>query len=776
MQVTRWSYPLRAERKKTDRYGMIDHAVGKRLALTRSDEKQEQRQGRENPPLSGTIHMNAMNFSEDLHAAKIMIVDDSPIDVKLLKVILRQEGFLHLIVTLDSREAADLYRDHAPDLVLLDLVMPHLDGFAVMAQLTAIESEDYSPILVVTSADGDDIRRQALLTGAQDFVTKPFDHTEVIARIRNMLMVRLLHRRVREQNRRLIRQNEQLRRDVAARIQAETEREALLAQLRISASVFDATQDGVVITDPQRRIIDVNPAFTTMTGYERSEFLGQNPRMLSSGMTPPMVFREMWRMVDEQGWWRGELINRRRNGQVYGELLTITAVKTPGGDVSHYVGVINHVNPLRDDILTGLPSRFAFQDRLAQALETARTDGTQVALLILNLDRFKDVNQALGHAMGDLLLRKAALRLRRCLPAAITLAHLRGDEFGVILPGLSDTIAVEEIVAGLLDSTSQPYDLGEEKVCQTSSIGVALFPADATDLEGLLRGADLAVHAAKVQGGARHHYFMTAMQTAAMERKSLSDDLRLALNEKQFQLYYQPIVDLTDGSIHKAEALIRWPHSSRGLISPAQFIPLAEQTGLIQEIGAWVTEEALVQVAALRRHRADFQMSVNLSPVQLRGRYGSAADLARRLVRTDLSGSALVLEITEGLLLDGDEQIRQRLSDYRALGVQLAIDDFGTGYSSLSYLNKFELDYLKIDQSFVRALVISPKQFALCEAIVVMAHKLGLRVIAEGIETDEQRALLAGMGCDFGQGYLFAKPQPSGPFTASITGINSAGR
>ena len=396
----------------------------------------------------------------------------------------------------------------------------------------------------------------------------------------------------------------------------------------------------------------------------------------------------------------------------------------------------------------------------------------KIALLFIDLDKFKEVNDTLGHSMGDILLAEAARRIGECVRDTDTVARLGGDEFIVILAKLDDAGSAERIAGSILQKLAEPFRLGDELAHVSASIGITLYPDDATGVEDLLKNADQAMYMAKDKGRNRFSYFTQAMQQAAQNRLRLVSDLRGALEANQFRVYYQPIVDLATGSINKAEALIRWQHPERGLISPAEFIPLAEETGLIVEIGDWVFKESARQIKHWRMlHNAAFQISVNMSPVQFRSTDCACNIWVSYLRELELPGQSMVIEITEGLLLDIDANVTDELRGFRDAGIQISIDDFGTGYSSLSYLKKFDIDYLKIDQSFVRDLADDPDDMALSEAIIVMAHKLGLKVIAEGVETEAQRKLLSDAGCDYAQGYLFSRPVPAGEFEELLKSV-----
>ena len=421
------------------------------------------------------------------------------------------------------------------------------------------------------------------------------------------------------------------------------------------------------------------------------------------------------------------------------------------------------------DVLTGLPNRRMLYDRLDQAIRRSNRDGARVAVLFIDLDQFKEVNDTLGHGKGDQLLIEAARRISRGMRDSDTVARQGGDEFTVILPELGDTGRVEQVAHSIVTALSERFQLGDDEAFISASIGVTMYPDDALDLEGLLKCADQALYAAKAEGRNRFSYFKPILRQSAHARMRLTNDLRQALAGEQFRVFYQPMVDLSDGSIYKAEALIRWQHPVHGLVSPAEFIPLAESSGLIVEMGNWVFRQAAQQVKQWRaQYRSDFQISVNKSPVQFLDGGVAQKSWFRHLASLGLPGSSLVIEITEGMLLASRDDVMAQLFDLRAEGMAISLDDFGTGYSSLSYLQKYDIDYVKIDQSFVRHLVPGSKNLALCKAIIVMAHELGMKIVAEGIETAEQQALLTSAGADFGQGYLFARPLPAEEFEAML--------
>ncbi len=415
------------------------------------------------------------------------------------------------------------------------------------------------------------------------------------------------------------------------------------------------------------------------------------------------------------------------------------------------------------DQITELPNRVLFLDRLHLDMKRSKKTGQSIALMYIDLDKFKEVNDTLGHKMGNVLLKEVADRLSSCIRVTDTVARMGGDEFTIVLNNLDVNLTADNTAEAILSKIAEPFQLGSDSVYITCSIGITTFPEDGSDVEVLLSNADQAMYAAKVLGRNRYNYFTANLQQRAIERMRLVNDLRVALQRKEFYLHYQPIVQLNTGEIHKAEALIRWQHPQRGLVSPMDFIPLAESTGLIVEIGDWVYEEAAKQVKIWRESILNFQISINKSPVQFRAGITHKKWLDY-LETIDLPGSSMAIEITESLLLDSDKPIIDMLLEYRTAGIQVAVDDFGTGYSSLSYLHKFQMDYLKIDRSFTSKITTSASDWALCEVIIIMAHKLGMKVIAEGVETQEQMNLLLGAGCDYGQGYFFSQPVSASDF------------
>jgi len=554
-----------------------------------------------------------------------------------------------------------------------------------------------------------------------------------------------------------------------------TERKQTEEWLRLAASIFDHSCEAILVTNEDNCIIEANPAFTSITGYTLAEVRGKNPKLLQSGRHDREFYERMWDAILHQDHWEGEIWDKRKNGDIYPKWTTISVIRNEDGKVYRHVAQFSDISEKKKkedliwhqanyDTLTGLPNRRMFRDRLEQDIKKSHRSGLPLALLFIDLDRFKEINDTLGHDIGDQLLAEASRRILARVRETDTVARLGGDEFTVILTETADTLQVERIAQDIIRELTSPFKLKNETCYISASIGITLFPNDAQTPDDLMRHADQAMYAAKEAGRNRFCYYTATMQQKVDERITLTNDLRQALERHELEVWYQPIVSLSDGSICKAEALLRWKHPQRGMIGPATFIPLAEESGLIINIGDWVFRESIACIARLRaRLGRDIQISVNKSPVQFT-EHTTPHVWLDEIIKLGLPRDAIAVEITEGLLLKDSPSIKLHLNSLNDCGVQLSLDDFGTGYSSLSYLKKFKVDYLKIDRSFISNLNENYSDMALSEAIIVMAHKLGIKTIAEGVETEEQKQMLEGFGCDFAQGYLFSRPVPEKEF------------
>jgi len=546
-------------------------------------------------------------------------------------------------------------------------------------------------------------------------------------------------------------------------------RKEIEAKLKLASSVYQNTNQAIMVTDQFNLIEAINPSFTELTGYTADEVMGKSPRILKSDQQDKLFYEQMWERLKLNGYWQGEIWNVKKNGDEYAELLTINTIYDDKKNVLQRVALFSDITDRKRaeekiwkqanfDQLTQLPNRGMFVDRLAHEIIISNRTAKPLALLFLDLDHFKEVNDALGHDKGDILLIDAAKRIQDCVRESDTVSRLGGDEFTVILTEIKNTHHVERIANNIVQQLGRPFSLGMEEAYVSVSIGVAFYPNDAKNSDTLIKYADQAMYLAKEKGRNQYSFFTESMQISAQYRHQLIYDLRSALKENQFQLYYQPIINLESGEIVKAEALLRWIHPTRGMVSPVEFIPLAEESGLIIQIGRWVFEQAVKQLKIWQQnYDSKIQISINKSPIQFRSA-SDHLDCMSYLNKMNVHGRNIVIEITESLLIEKSENVKKQLLDFAEKEVQVAIDDFGTGYSSLSYLNRFDIDYLKIDRSFISSLKPNSNELILCEAIIAMAHKLGIEVIAEGIETEQQKLLLLDAGCDYGQGYLFSKP------------------
>ncbi|WP_272227339.1 EAL domain-containing protein [Methylophilus methylotrophus] len=549
--------------------------------------------------------------------------------------------------------------------------------------------------------------------------------------------------------------------------------------LRQFEKVFEGSEQGIMVTDTNLKILSVNPAFTKVLGYSIDDVKGKTPKMLSSGLHDQHFYRAMWESITHFGHWRGEVWNRRKNGEIFPEWLSISEVRNELGDITHYVGTFSDISDLKSaqkeiqylsshDALTGLPDIALFKDRLETAISIAAPSNRKIGLLALNLDNFKFLNDSLGYASGDKLLKLFAERLKGCLHETDAISRHGGDEFIILLNNIHDDDSINYMVDMLLTEVSSPFAFAGRNISTSCSIGVAVYPTDGHDFEKLFGRARKAMSQAKEEGRNTARFFTEKLNTDSLHYLNIAYGLREALAHHQFELHYQPQISLKDAQVIGAEALIRWHHPQNGMQPPVQFISIAEQTGLIVEMGEWIIEEACRQGMQWQKNGLPpLSVAVNVSAVQFR-RGNLDKVIIKALEKTGLNPQLLELELTESILLEDIDHLLAQLDGLKKLGVKLAIDDFGTGYSSLAYLKKFNIDRLKIDQSFVRDINTDPNDAAIVRAIVQMAHTLNLEVIAEGVEDEAMLKHLRESGCDEVQGYLFSKPLPADAFEAFI--------
>ncbi|MCP5159676.1 MAG: EAL domain-containing protein [Gammaproteobacteria bacterium] len=553
-----------------------------------------------------------------------------------------------------------------------------------------------------------------------------------------------------------------------------TERYRANEKQRLSAAVVANTRDGVVITDSKPDILAVNPAYSEMTGYSEAEVLGKNPRLLQSGRHDRAFYQAMWASLLQTGHWRGELWNRRKDGELYPQWLTISAVHDDQGETSHYVGILTDISQLKQteaqlerlahyDPLTNLPNRLLAQLRLEHAVDQAKRHSYWVGVLYIDLDQFKTINDSLGHLVGDQLLQVLAQRLSQRFRQEDTLARLGGDEFLVVLEYLQRPEEAASVAQNIIDLLEQPLNLtGDQDIYIGASVGISLYPDDGCSAAELIQHADTAVYQAKAQGRNTYRFYTETLTRAAYERLDLEGRLRRALGRGEFLLHYQPLISVQGKRIVGVEALVRWQPPGEALVSPMRFIPLAEETGLIVPLGEWVLRTACAQAKAwLDAGWPPLLLAVNLSARQFQ-QPNLIDQICAVLTDTGLPAVYLELEITESTLIDqGQQAVAATLAALKELGVRLAIDDFGTGYSSLAYLKRFPIDKLKIDQSFVRDIPQDSSDMEIAAAIIALARNLHLEVLAEGVETEDQLAFLRERDCDTWQGYLFSRPVPA---------------
>jgi diguanylate cyclase (GGDEF)-like protein/PAS domain S-box-containing protein len=815
----------------------------------------------------------------------ILIIDDSPVNLHVLSKLMRQLGW-HILSTTSGEAGIRAVEEKLPDIILLDILMPGIDGFEVCRQLKNNPKTKHIPIILMSALTDTESTIKGLECGAVDYICKPFKQQEVIARLNAQIKLHKTNQILAEKNLALevqIEANEKIKQEL---IQSETnfsiafnhspdyilihgyqggvimdanerfcrlinltkeqlvglsfldlslwvnpdqyqqfyqqeirqaekrirclqtweikvydpeknihtmlisgeiiqfnqidcllvvmrditERKQIESQLKILSQACDQSPASIVITDATGKITYVNPKFETISGYRAAEVLGKNPRILKSGDKSDQDYKAMWHQLRSGQEWKGEFHNRRKDGQLYWERASISPILNAFGKITHYVAVKEDITQEKNqaevlyhqahyDNLTGLPNRLLAKDRLQQAIESGLRNQHLVGLMFIDLDNFKMVNDSLGHDAGDRLLKEVAERLQRALRQTDTVARLGGDEFLVIISKIGQTRKLTAIAQRLLGVLRQPVTLNDHEVFIYGSIGIAVFPDDGFLADTLLKNADIAMFAAKADGRNLFRFFTPRMNEAAQQRMLMESELRQGLARREFQIYYQPFIDLNSGYIVGAEALMRWHNNCLGEVAPNQFIPIAEDMGLIIELGEWLLDQVCQQAAYWQEFVTPdqplFLMAANISPRQLRDNY--FIDILQSLLkRYHLKPEWLTLEITEHLMLEDNADLLKNLQELKKHKISLALDDFGTGYSSLNYLRQFNFSILKIDRCFIQLLPDDPDTVDLIKAIIAMAHHLRLKVIAEGIETQAQLDFLRAADCDYGQGYYFS--------------------
>lgn len=551
------------------------------------------------------------------------------------------------------------------------------------------------------------------------------------------------------------------------------ERKNAEQQLRLSAAVFANNSEAIVITDEHNNIVRVNDAFHRISGYTEEEVIGRNPRIFASGRMDKKFYRNMWDTLLKKNGWSGEIWNARKNGEIFPEWLILSLVRDERGRITNYIAIYSDISERKKeeeqiqflashDVLTRLPNRYLLTDRLEQALALGERTRTRVGLLFVDLDHFKNINDSLGHDVGDELLRQVARRMSACFRRSDTIARLGGDEFVAVLSEIASENEAASVAEKMLEAFGEKFIVEEHQLTISPSIGISIFPDDGNNPVTLMRNADIAMYRAKAQGRNTFQFYRAEMTAHATERLQLEIQLRHAIERGELSLHYQPQIDLSTGEMNGVEALVRWNHPDLGMVSPARFIPIAEDSGLIIEIGEWVLRTACLQGLRWQAQGyREIQIAVNVSGVQFTR--GHIAERVRDILdETGFDPRLLELEITESVLMTSGESSLDIMNSLKSLGLSLALDDFGIGYSSLSRLKTFPLDYLKVDQSFVRDIATDPNDAAIVRAVLSMSREMDLKVIAEGVETDEQLEFLRTLQCRTFQGYLFSRPVPPG--------------
>jgi len=543
-------------------------------------------------------------------------------------------------------------------------------------------------------------------------------------------------------------------------------------RLRQAAAVFDCTREGVLVTDAKGLIVHVNRAFIEITGYQRDDVLGRQPSLFKSGRHSASFYQAMFQTLEHSGEWSGEIWNRRKSGEIYPQWQTIRVIHDDHGQVSHYVAVFSDISAIKDsehelahlahhDPLTDLPNRLLFTDRAEQALASAQLHKRGCALLLLDLDHFKIINDSFGHTVGDQLLKAAGERLQGLFGPGVTLARLGGDEFAVLAESCPQLTQAAALAQRILDAMKEPFVFDGHQLFISASIGISLFPSDALSAEQLLRNADSALFKAKSAGREGYALYTEELTAHAQHRVEIASELRRALDQQELRVYYQPVHDLQDSRLIGVEALVRWQHPERGLVPPGEFIPIAERTGLIADIDGWVMDQACRQMCQWLADGVPLTfLAVNVSS-RLFARRELYEQVAKVLRDTGLDSAFLELEVTESAVMDDPEVALEQMHRLRELGLRLAIDDFGTGYSSLLRLKRLPVQKLKIDQGFVAGLPWDENDAAIVRVVIALAQSMGMQVQAEGIEQVEQARFLLEQHCDMGQGYWFGRPMPA---------------
>jgi diguanylate cyclase (GGDEF)-like protein/PAS domain S-box-containing protein len=708
---------------------------------------------------------------DSLSQGSILVIGATPDSLRIISEHLHSEGYA-VQQAPDGRLALCRVRVQVPDLILLDIAMPGMDAFEVCRQLKADKATRGVPVIFLADRDDAAGAARGLKLGARDYIGKPCEREELVLKVRTQLELQTLRAglesRVRLRTAQLETAANALRDEISMRRKAEE-------ALELAGKVFDASFDAIIVTDVQGIIMAVNPAFTRISGYTREDVLGKNPNFLKSDRHDDGFYESKWSSLGEKGHWTGEVWNRRKDGNVVPMMETISACKDKSGAITNYISVIIDISEMKDaqtlikflayhDPLTGLPNRIVAREHFDGLLVDGGSASDMVAVICFDLDRFKIINDSIGHAIGDQVLKILAGKFLSSLNDGDKITRQGGDEFLLIsgkISGLDQAIGIAQLIIELVD---QELIVDGHRLSISASLGIAVYPDHGKTLDDLLRNAENALYQAKKDGGNTYRFFTEDMGRKAMRKLQMQTLLRAALANGELDVFYQPKIELKTGAIIGAEALLRWHNIELGHVSPADFIPCAEESGLIHPIGEWVLNKACFQVGKWRNEGlGNVHVSVNLSGHQFLDK--NLVKIVEHAIHgNEIPAELIELEVTESTLMGNVNYANLVLQSLKDIGVTISLDDFGTGYSSLSYLKNLPVDTLKIDKSFVDEVHASANDAAIALTIIALSRNLGMSVVAEGVENREQYAFLKKHGCDIIQGYYISKPLPAPAF------------
>jgi len=708
-----------------------------------------------------------------LNRPKILIVDDQPNNLKAFSKLLADFN-VDIITAQSGNEALQRALSHEFSLVLMDVQMPDMDGYETADLLLKMENNQHVPVIFITAAYKDTVHlMKGYRCGAVDYLEKPVDDMILLSKVKVFLTLD-------DQKTALKLKNERLKKEVTNRLIVSDEYQKL-------TTAVEQSPMNVMITDITGTVEFVNQGFISSTGYQKEEVIGKNAHFLQSGYTVAGVYQDLWATITAGNTWRGEFHNKRKNGELFWEHAVISPVKNKQDKITHYLAIKEDITERKHyetvlakqinfDDVTDLPNRILALDRMHQATALTQEKDQKTTILFIDVDNFKHINESFGQLKGNQVLAEVAARLTGCVRRDDTVARLGGDEFLIILPHMDEDEQIESFCQKILASVSQSISLEDQSVFISISIGITQSPADGSDPHVLIQNAEAAMYQSKKEGRNTFRFFTPSMNAESLQRLTMENKLRQAIEDESLEVYYQPLIDIESQTLIGAEALLRWIDADLGFISPETFIPLSENMGMINTVGEWVLSTATQQAHSWQQQFArPFQIAVNFSAKQFFNK-DIALTIEKILKSSQLSPNDLEAEITEQLLMLDKHDVKSRLLEIAELGVSLSIDDFGTGYSSLSYLKKFPVKTVKIDKSFIQDVTIDPEDAILTKTIITMAHSLKMKVIAEGVETKEQLDFLSRHDCDVVQGYYFSKPVPAEQFETLFEKFSGKGK